>query len=127
MQRVNGYDQAFLLKQWLKERAALPYAAETNVLFLSQKQNAAGERILDRSRIYRLFVQICEEAKISTEYQHPHVIRHSAGQILYDNGASLEEIQQVLGHKSLNTVTVYARPRQDEVSKKVSQIYKKIF
>jgi type 1 fimbriae regulatory protein FimB len=121
-QRVNGYHEDYVLRDYLKERATMPAAAESDVLFLSQK---GGN--LDRSQIYRIFGSICEVAGIPEQYRHPHTMRHTTGQLLYDGGAKLEEIQMVLGHRSLNSVTVYARPGQDAVSKKVEQIFKRIF
>lgn len=127
LQAVNGYDEATVLQAWLLERAKWLGDVQTDVLFPSQKASANGLRQLSRTQIFRLFQDICFEAGIPKEYRHVHVLRHTAGQLLYDNGARLEEIQMVLGHRSINSTTIYAKPHQDQVSKKVADIFKTIF
>ncbi len=39
----------------------------------------------------------------------PHSLRHTAGQLLYDEGVALEFIQRTLRHTSLQSTLVYAR------------------
>jgi type 1 fimbriae regulatory protein FimB len=126
MQRWVGYDEEHVLQMWLKERASLPGAAESDVVFLSQKPNAKGERMLDRSQVYRIFTHLCQAAGLREELQHPHALRHSTGYILRDMGAGLEYIQQVLGHKSIASTGIYTQPNQDDVDKVVSSIAKKL-
>jgi integrase/recombinase XerD len=119
---VNGFTVAGVLRDYLKERAGNPAANDTDLLFLSQKKSG-----IDSSQIFRLFRAICEKAGIPKEYQHPHVLRHTTGQLLYDGGARLEEIQQVLGHRSITSVTIYARPSQDAVNRTVEKIFSELF
>lgn len=45
----------------------------------------------------------------------PHKLRHLCAQWLVDNGAELETVRQLLGHRSLATVQIYARTRQDKI------------
>jgi integrase/recombinase XerD len=119
---VNGYTVEGVLRDYLEERKTNEGAGSTDTLFLSQKKTG-----VDSSTIYRLFAAICEKAGIPKEFQHPHVLRHTTGQLLYDGGARLEEIQQVLGHRSINSVTIYARPRMDVVNKTVDKIFSELF
>lgn len=120
--QVNGYNVGSVLKSYLEERSANAGATETDTLFLSQKKTG-----INPSQIFRVFAAICENAGIPKEYAHPHVLRHTTGQLLYDAGARLEEIQQVLGHRSINSVTIYARPRMDAVNKTVDKIFSELF
>jgi site-specific recombinase XerD len=120
--QVNGFSVAAVLKAYLEERGTIEGADTNDALFLTQKKSG-----IDSSMIYRLFAAICERAGIAKEYQHPHVLRHTTGQLLYDGGARLEEIQQVLGHRSISSVTIYARPTQDAVNKTVEKIFSDLF
>lgn len=38
---------------------------------------------------------------------HPHVMRHTLAQNMLDNGASLEEVQHILGHSNIGTTQIY--------------------
>lgn len=56
-----------------------------------------------------------------------HDLRHSAASYLAMNGASLAEIAEVLGHKSLSMVKRYAHLSEAHTSKVVLSMNKKIF
>lgn len=126
MQRVNGYDESHTLELYIKDRATRP-GADSEFLFLSQKPKQDGSRQLSPSQVYRLFCGICEEAGISQEYRHPHVLRHTAGFLLRDAGIGIEDIAQILGHKSISSTMIYTRNRMDEVGGQVSKAFKKMF
>jgi type 1 fimbriae regulatory protein FimB len=123
MQRLNGWSEQAVLADWLKERKTAT-GADTDVLFPSQKTSADGGRVLDRSRVFRIFGTLCENAGIPQEKRHPHAIRHTLGNLLYQNGARLEDIQQVLGHRNITSTTVYAKPSQSQVDAKVAKVFK---
>jgi type 1 fimbriae regulatory protein FimB len=125
-QRVNGYDEAHKLELYVKERAMRP-GADSEFLFLSQKPKQDGSRQLSPSQVYRLFCVICEEAGIPEEYRHPHVLRHTAGFLLRDEGIGIEDVAQILGHKNLASTMVYTRNTMDQVSTQVSKALKKMF
>lgn len=44
---------------------------------------------------------------------HPHILRHTLAQTMLDNGASLEEVQNVLGHENIGTTQVYAQVSEE--------------
>lgn len=56
-----------------------------------------------------------------------HDLRHSAASYLVMNGASLAEIAEILGHKTLAMVKRYAHLSESHVSKVVSNMNEKIF
>ena len=56
-----------------------------------------------------------------------HDLRHSAASYLAMNGASLAEIAEVLGHKTLQMVKRYAHLSEAHTSKVVAAMNEKIF
>ncbi|MFM2322145.1 MAG: site specific recombinase [Pseudomonadota bacterium] len=56
-----------------------------------------------------------------------HDLRHSAASYLAMNGASLSEISEILGHKTLQMVKRYAHLSEAHTSKVVAKMNKKIF
>lgn len=44
---------------------------------------------------------------------HPHTFRHTLAQSMLDNGASLEEVQHILGHANISTTQVYAHVSEE--------------
>ncbi|MGE6488530.1 tyrosine-type recombinase/integrase [Paenisporosarcina sp. NPDC076898] len=43
----------------------------------------------------------------------PHIMRHTLAQNMLDNGASLEEVQNILGHENIGTTQVYAQVSEE--------------
>lgn len=70
-------------------------------LFLTQK----GTRI-SRSTVYRLVQRILSGAGVQGR-KSPHVLRHTFATHLLNAGADIREIQELLGHSSLEATQVY--------------------
>lgn len=73
----------------------------TNILFINDK----GKPLTTRGVEY-ILAKIDEKAGTNLKL-HPHTLRHTFATYLLDNGADLRTIQELLGHKSLNTTQVY--------------------
>ena len=58
---------------------------------------------------------------------HWHDLRHCTASYLAMNGASLAEIAEVLGHKTLSMVKRYAHLSDGQVSNVVASMNQKIF
>jgi len=56
-----------------------------------------------------------------------HDLRHSAASYLAMNGATLAEIAEILGHKTLQMVKRYAHLSESHTSKVVAKMNKQIF
>jgi site-specific recombinase XerD len=52
----------------------------------------------------------------------PHSIRHSFACQVAETSGNLRIVQQLLGHKQLNTVAIYTHPRRDELARAVDMI-----
>ena len=65
--------------------------------------------------------------KAEIEDFHFHDLRHSAASYLAMNGASLAEIAEVLGHKTLQMVKRYAHLSEGHTARVVASMNDKIF
>ncbi|MFZ1974747.1 MAG: tyrosine-type recombinase/integrase [Candidatus Acidiferrales bacterium] len=122
MRDVYGFSEVEILTAWLAVRATVT-GSDSDLLFPSRRVNANGERVLDRSQMFRIFGKICAAAGIAPEYRHPHCMRHAHGQRLHDAGVPLDQIQLSLGHKSISSTFVYARPSADKVNQSVARAF----
>ena len=116
-----------------KERRRIPLAGH---VFDELKKHAKVRRIdtellfagknADKPMWFRKrWVTALKEAKI-TDFRF-HDLRHSAASYLAMNGASLAEISEVLGHKTLQMVKRYAHLSDAHTSKVVASMNEKIF
>lgn len=60
---------------------------------------------LSAGRIYWIVRKLAEKAGIG--HFHPHSARHFFGTALVERGASLRDIQEIMGHESLETTAIY--------------------
>lgn len=89
-----------MLDKWLQLREDFP-GDESDWLFLSMK----GTKI-SRKRVYSLISSLGEQAKIPVKV-HPHMLRHSCGFALADQGADTRLIQDYLGHRNIQHTVTY--------------------
>lgn len=76
-------------------------SSDEKALFLSQK----GRRI-SRSAVYRIVQGELDRAGVKGK-KSPHVLRHTFATHLLNGGADMREIQELLGHASLQATQVY--------------------
>ena len=100
------------LRLWLRERGTQP-----GPLFPSRQ----GARGISRYRLDDLMKLYCRLARIAGEKAHMHALKHSCGTHLSDRGATPDEIQDWLGHRSSSSTDIYvhfsARRRAASVEK----------
>lgn len=75
--------------------------------------SARGKR-MDRKTIWKDFKAICVRAGVDA---HPHVLRHSFATSLLQGGAGLRDVQELLGHSSINTTALYTHLADGELRK----------
>ena len=84
---------------------------DTEAVFLNTK----GQRINPRS-IQRFIKSEAERQGFSRKIT-PHTMRHSYATTLYNSGADLRTIQELLGHSSLSTTQIYTHINNEKLKK----------
>jgi integrase/recombinase XerD len=64
---------------------------------------------LDRSYIFQLFKKYAKMAKLPTDRQNPHVLRHSVAVQLLEDGMTIEACKVHLRHRKIDSTLVYAQ------------------
>ena len=91
-----------LLSAWLKVREKLPHIEKNNDwLFISNQGKA-----LSRQQGYNILTKLSRDAGLSLR-AHPHMLRHSCGYALADNGVDTRLIQDYLGHRNIRHTVLY--------------------
>ena len=92
------------LREYLKSRGSCPGSAP---LFTSASNLNRGGRLTTRS-ISRIIKTALVAAGYNSDRWTAHTLRHTAGTINLTAGGTLQETQQLLRHKDINTTTIYA-------------------
>lgn len=85
----------------LLSRASDPAGRHERALFIS-----ARGRAMDAAALRYRFQKLCRRAGLPPEVT-PHTMRHTFATDLLQGGADLRSVQELLGHASLSTTTLY--------------------
>ncbi len=101
------------IKRYLSKRNA----KMDEPLFLSRKGNW-----IRQNTIYWLVRSYLERAGIKKDKMGPHVLRHTVGTSLRAKGFDLVTIQRLLGHKKLETTSIYINVEPKDLERAVMDI-----
>lgn len=87
-----------------------------NYIFPSSDKN----KHLSRFTIWRVIRRYALALHI--DKLHPHTLRHTFATLHLNNGTSLEEIKNMLGHKDYNTTLVYASIPQEKLKQRIASV-----
>lgn len=81
-----------------------------------------GQMRLTTRSVQRIVDTYCRKAKLPIKIS-PHGIRHSFATDLLSNGASLRDVQEMLGHKNISTTQIYTHVTRPELKKSHSKYH----
>lgn len=111
---------SFLLKYVSEGRCEQKKAIDKNEI---NKYVFLGSRTrLSYSVLRKIFKKYLELVDFDRKNFTPHSIRHSTATHLLENGANIRYVQELLGHKSIETTQIYARPSLESI-KRVYKMY----
>ena len=113
------------IKRYLETREAAE-PAPSAPLFASVAHRNSGERLTTRS-ISRIVKNALKSAGLESDRLTAHSLRHTAATLAMTNGATLQEVQQLLGHKSINITMVYLHTLERQQNTSADRISAAIF
>lgn len=109
-------DEAKAIKAWLKARET-----DSPVLITSVRDEPISRRGLDW-----LMKEYGKKAKLPTDKQHFHVLKHSIATHLLDAGADIRFLQDWLGHANIQNTLIYAYLTNPTCSEKARKFFLKL-
>ena len=105
---------ADVLKRYIfKIRPRFISTGKTNALFISWQK---GGTRLNIHSINAIFSRL-RRKKILPSSVHPHALRHASATGLLHNGAPIQDVSKILGHKKLETTQIYTHVTIKELKK----------
>jgi integrase/recombinase XerD len=99
--------------RWLQRRPDSPW------VFPVVKGNRGGQMATSTVRI--LMRRLADRAGLERKQWSPHVLRHCYASELLEDGFSLVEVRDLLGHTNIAVTSVYLHSRPAELARKMSQ------
>ena len=112
------------IQRYLQARGGTP--APNEPLFASAAHRNSGERMTTRS-ISRIVKNALKAAGLNSDRLTAHSLRHTAATLAMINGATLQEVQQLLGHKNINITMVYLHTLERAQNSSADRITTAIF
>lgn len=103
------------IKNYLPEREKIDISASAqNALFVSER----GARI-SRRTVQNLVEKYVKKIGLDPRKYTTHKLRHTAATLMYQSGADIRVLQEILGHKQLNTTEIYTHVSNENIKEAV--------
>ena len=77
---------------------------------------------LDRSTIWKMMKDLCEDAGVSKEKVFPHNLRHLFARTYYSIQKDIVRLADILGHSSVNTTRIYTMETYDVHRRQIQKL-----
>ena len=99
------------LSAWLKVRASYANLIDRDALFISER---TGKRLSNR-QVQKIISQELNMAGLGNRGFSVHKLRHTAATLLYDSGADILQLKEILGHENISTTEIYTHLNQKKL------------
>lgn len=106
------------LKQYLMDYVGSREAEGNEYIFLNSK----NKNPMDRLAIHNLIKLYAGKAKVKLSRAHAHNFRHLCAFRLLEEGLSIDEVADILGHSDINTTRIYTRKTKVELMKAINKL-----
>jgi len=96
-----------------------PNQTDCGFFFLNCRGNQLTERGLEK------IISSCQEKSGFELKVHPDMLRHSCATSLLNNGADIKTIQEILGHQSIATTSIYTHLTYEDLKKTYESCFPK--
>lgn len=87
--------------------------------------NSKGGKLTSRGLEY-IMSEIIKKTGLNLGFNlHPHVLRHTFATQLYNKGADLRMIQELMGHESIETTSIYAHVSKKKIQEEYNAFFPK--
>lgn len=97
-------------------RDGLPNLRDRKALFVSKK---TGKRLSAR-RVEQIVERCLQSAGLADRGYSPHKLRHTAATLLYQGGADMLVLKEILGHANVSTTQIYTHIQQQKLRQAVA-------
>lgn len=103
------------IKNYLPKREKIDISESAqNALFVSER----GARI-SRRTVQNLVEKYVKKIGLDPRKYTTHKLRHTAATLMYQSGADIRVLQEILGHKQLNTTEIYTHVSNENIKEAV--------
>ena len=99
------------IREYLSVRKEILGKKDNNYLFINHLGNQLSTRGI-RDIIDKILLKSSSDLKIT-----PHTFRHSFATMLLNEGCDLKSVQELLGHVSLSTTSIYTHVSNEELKR----------